>query len=299
MKKVTANLMSLAAALATAFIATASVAAGGKNPAGSVGSIADVVRLAGGGDPIAYGQLMAFGNRCGVEPELEGSAAARVASTSMRTGQVKAVEDFFTKAQPGLRQGNNVPKAAIDCAATRQGMLELTGASGAFALGLGDNDPHVRVISRNSCAFATEDPAAIMMTAYLNEKNGIDGLPLSRERNIRRAKLADIFIAPQYIERYRIVPGTIGLDTKGSRPEKLICIKARGGMHLADTVITNRENGWTWVMEYQLADEKGRLFILPTRPPAAAFVDSFPYGNDPSTSISPMSVIDGYPATKE
>jgi hypothetical protein len=290
--------MPLSVALAAAFVTAASDATGGTKPPENVGAVAEVVRLAGSGDPIAYGRLMAFGTRCGIEPELAGSAATKVATSALRTGRVQKIEEFFTKAQPGLRQGNSVPKAAIDCAATRQGLLELAGASRGSSPGLSANDPHAAVISRNSCVFKTEDPAAIMMTAYLNEKNGIDGLPLSSEVNVRRARLADIFIAPHYMDRYRIVPGTVELDTKGSRPEKLLCVKVRGGVQLATTGITNRESGWSWVMEYQLAEEKGRVFIMPTRPPAA-FNVSFKYGNDPTTSIGPMSVVDGYPDTKE
>ena len=138
-----------------------------------------------------------------------------------------------------------------------------------------------------------------MMTDYLNEKNGIDRRPPSREINIRQAMLADTFISPQYLDRYRVVPGTADLDTKGSRPEKLLCIKARSGMQLGITAITNRANGWTSVMEYQLVDENGHLYILPTRAPAASVATPFKHGNDPATSIAPMSVVDGYPDTKE
>jgi hypothetical protein len=70
-------------------------------------------------------------------------------------------------------------------------------------------------------------------------------------------------------------------------------------LQLAITAITNRKNGWTSVMEYQLVDEKGRFFILPTRPPVPAFATPFKHGDDPTTSIAPMSVVDGYPDTKE
>ena len=291
--------MPLAAVLASVVVTTASVAAEGTNPAVSVDGLADVVRLAGGGDPVAYGRLWAYSNRCKIDPELAGAAAGRVASSAMRTGQVRSLEDFFTKAQPGLRQGNSAPKAAINCVATREGLLDLADAARGSSPARTENDAHAAAISRNSCGFNLEDSAAVMMKAYLNEKNGIDRRPPSRELNIRRATLADTFIAPQYLDRYRIVPGTADLDTKGSRPEKLLCVKARGGMQLAITSITNRANGWTAVMEYQLIDENGRLFILPTRPPAASFATPVKHGNDPTTSIAPMSDVDGYPDPKE
>jgi hypothetical protein len=48
-------------------------------------------------------------------------------------------------------------------------------------------------------------------------------------------------------------------------------------------------------MQYQLANEKGRIFILPSRPPAAITVPPFAEGHEPSTSVDPMSEIDRYP----
>ena len=299
LRRATTNGVTLSMVLFSLIATSVAAAAEGQNPSVDMGGLADVVRLARGGDPVAYGRLWAYSNRCGIEAEVAGAAAGRVASSAMRTGQAKALEDFFSKAQPGLRQGNSVSKGAINCAATRESLLDLAGATRGPSQTRTENDPHAAVTARNSCAFKPEDPAAIVMTAYLNEKNGIDGRAPSREMNIRGARLADSFIAPQYMDRYRVVPGTADLDTKGSRPEKLLCVKARGGAQFGITAITNRENGWTWVMEYQLIDEKGRLFILPTRPPAAAVDTPFKKGNDPTTSIAPMSVVDGYPDTKE
>jgi hypothetical protein len=124
----TTNLMPLAVVLASLVVTTASVAAAeGASPAVSVDGLADVVRLAVGGDPVAYGRLWAYSNRCNIDPELAGAAAGRVASSAMRTGQVRSLEDFFAKAQPGLRQGNSAPRAAINCVATREGLLDLAG----------------------------------------------------------------------------------------------------------------------------------------------------------------------------
>jgi hypothetical protein len=120
--------------------------------------------------------------------------------------------------------------------------------------------------------------------------------------NVREAQLADTFISAQYLERYRIVPGTAHLDTKDSRPERLLCVKSRGNVSVASTAITNLESGWTSVMEYQLTDERGRLYIVPARPPEAAVSIPVKFGNDATdatTSVTPMTVVDGYPDRKD
>jgi hypothetical protein len=258
--------------------------------------IAEAASSAKRGDPVGYGRMLALGRRCDIDALRMGSVGGAIAGLSLRSGKVSNLDAFAAGTNVGVRQGNDLPAAAVDCATVQRAFAELAGQNGAPQPSGVASDPHAQLIARYSCRIDHASPASITMNAYLNEKNGIDGLPIGGEKNRREERLADAFISPQFISRYRIVPGTIALNGYGSQPEVLICIRRRDRVQLVTTAITSPGSGWTSVLQYQLAEEGGRFFIQPVGPPKARQVDrELHFEHEPTTWVDPLVEIDRYP----
>jgi hypothetical protein len=265
-------------------------------PGGAPEFSGNAVRLAKGGDPVGYGRMLGLGQRCTVDAGLMGSAGGSAAARSLRSGKVRSLDEFAAGTNIGVRQANDLPAAAIDCAAIQRAFAELAGASEASLPSAAVSDPHVQLIARHTCPIDKESLAAVTMNSYLNEKNGIDRLQEGGEKNARIERLADSFISPHFISRYRILPGTIALDGYGSQPEVLICIRRKDRDQLITTAITSPGSGWTSVLQYRLADEGGRLYIQPVGPPRPNQVDrELHFEHEPTTWVDPLVEIDRYP----
>jgi len=259
----------------------------------------ELARGARAGDPVAFGRLWAHSIRCKLDQEVAGAAAAVAILSAMEHGRASSAEDFFAKSKAGSRQGNTDALPDFDCEATQAALNSLDDRRKSHTAQGGKPNPHASLIGRHTCEVKDDDPAAITMNAYLAEKNTLTVSPRGKEYFARAARLADTFLSRQYIERYRLLPGTTNFDGyRGSEPEKLICLKQRGEFGVALTAVTNPANGWTSVLEYQLSSENGRLALMPTQRPIPAKLLQRLYGNEPSTMVAPATIADSYPEDK-
>ena len=281
---------------ASLFLLLACAAATAATSVGASEFTVEAMSLAKGGDPVGYGRMLGLGQRCDVDAGLMGSAGGFAAARSLRSAKVRSLDEFAAGTQVGVRQANELPIAAIDCAAVQRAFAEFVRPNDALAPDGSPGDPHQQLIARHSCRIDMASPAAALMNSYLNEKNGIDGLQEGGEKNVRTERLADSFISPHFTSQYRILHGTIALNGYGSQPEMLICIRRKDRVQLATTAITNPGSGWTSVLQYRLAEEGGRLYIQPVGPPRARQVDhQLHFDHEPTTWVDPLVEIDRYP----